>query len=298
MPVQDGAFGLPKETTQLLPVTHVQGPGETGCSSSVQKYLDSYAATDDVWTEAFANCKNPFSRAPSLPFFDDRNTYQHSDIFTSGNVSTTSPKRATQAQVITLDPTSPLAALSHLPPGPYFAEIDQVSISIFKAYRVYPDPAGSFYYGVLQQPNGIFEVLSSTSPSTNGEGGTIAVPSRLYYSPPNAKQPLSGVRVGVKDLYDLKGLRKSAGSRAYFETYGPANETAPSIQYLIDLGAVVVGRTRTSQFANGESPTADWVDYHDPFNARGDGYQDPSSSSAGAGSATSNYDWIGKLAPC
>ncbi|KAI1325914.1 amidase signature domain-containing protein [Xylariaceae sp. FL0255] len=267
--VQHGAFGLPKDTTHLLPVTHVQATEASGYVTSVQKYLDSYAKTDDVWSEAFGHY-----------------------IFTSGKVTASSSKPGTQAQIVAIDATSPLAALSHLPAGPYFAEITRVSISIFKAYRVYPDPAGSFYYGVLQQADGTFEVLASTSPSTNGEGGTVAVPSRLYFSSPSAKQPLSGVRVGVKDLYDLKGLRKSAGSRAYFETYGPANETAPSIQYLIDLGAVVVGRTRTSQFANGQAPTADWVDYHDPFNARGDGYQDSSSSSAGAGSATSNYDWI------
>ena len=49
---------------------------------------------------------------------------------------------------------------------------------------------------------------------------------------------------------------------------------------------------KTSQFANGEMATADWVDYHSPFNARGDGYSDPSSSSAGAGSGIGAYDWL------
>ncbi|ERF72284.1 hypothetical protein EPUS_02171 [Endocarpon pusillum Z07020] len=38
--------------------------------------------------------------------------------------------------------------------------------------------------------------------------------------------------------------------------------------------------------------TADWVDYHSPFNARGDGYQDPSSSSAGAGASMGTYPWL------
>lgn len=70
------------------------------------------------------------------------------------------------------------------------------------------------------------------------------------------------------------------------------NTTAVAVQRLIDLGGIIIGKTRTSQFANGESPTIDWVDYHDPFNPRGDGYQDPSSSSAGAGSAESSYDWV------
>lgn len=184
-----------------------------------------------------------------------------------------------------------LATLSRLPPGPYFAQITSYSISVFKAYRVYADHAGAFYYGTMEMPDGTFQVLTTNSPLTSGSAG-IAVPSRLYFAPPSIERPLSGVRVGVKDIYDLKGLRTSAGSRAWFEQYPPANRTAESIQYLLDLGAIVVGKTRTSQFANGELPTADWVDFQDPFNARGDGYQDPSSSSAGAGSAESNYDWI------
>lgn len=49
---------------------------------------------------------------------------------------------------------------------------------------------------------------------------------------------------------------------------------------------------KTSQFANGETATADWVDYHSPFNARGDGYQDPSSSSSGPGAGIGAYPWF------
>jgi Asp-tRNA(Asn)/Glu-tRNA(Gln) amidotransferase A subunit family amidase len=98
--------------------------------------------------------------------------------------------------------------------------------------------------------------------------------------------------LGVKDIYDIAGLKTSEGNRAWFHLYPPVNDTAVSVQRLIDMGAIVVGKTRTSQFANGEAPTIDWVDYHDSFNPRGDGYGDPSSSSAGAGSAEASYDWI------
>lgn len=34
------------------------------------------------------------------------------------------------------------------------------------------------------------------------------------------------------------------------------------------------------------------VDYHSPFNPRGDGYQDPSSSSSGAGASIASYPWL------
>ena len=57
-------------------------------------------------------------------------------------------------------------------------------------------------------------------------------------------------------------------------------------------GAIIVGRTKSSQFANGESATADWVDQMCPFNPRGDGYQQPSSSSSGSGASIAAYEWL------
>jgi hypothetical protein len=74
--------------------------------------------------------------------------------------------------------------------------------------------------------------------------------------------------MGVKDIYHIKGLRTSGGNRAYYSLYEPRNETGPAIQSLIEQGAVLVGKMGTVQFANGDSPTADWVDFHCPFNPR------------------------------
>ncbi|CRG91694.1 Glutamyl-tRNA(Gln) amidotransferase subunit A, mitochondrial [Talaromyces islandicus] len=261
IPTTNHPFRKPENNAvSLLPVTHAVQTADL----SVQQVLEHYGQVDDVWTSDF-----------------------ESFILVSGATS----KKPLAGNTIPLSKSSPLSEVESLPPGPYFAQVTDSAVSFFRAYRVYADPARAFYYGVLQQSNYAFEVLSSTSPLTNG-GATIAVPSRLYYPAPNKQKPLSGVRVGVKDLYNLKGLKTGAGNRAYFSFNPAADDTAESIQHLISLGAVVVGKTRTSQFANGETPTADWVDYHDPFNARGDGYQDPSSSSAGAAAAQSNYDWI------
>ncbi|KAF2002320.1 hypothetical protein P154DRAFT_431306 [Amniculicola lignicola CBS 123094] len=61
---------------------------------------------------------------------------------------------------------------------------------------------------------------------------------------------------------------------------------------LIDLGAVVVGKTKTTQFALGERPTADYVDQLAPFNPRGDGYQHPQGSSCGTGASVASYEWL------
>ncbi|KAJ3457158.1 hypothetical protein MRS44_014299 [Fusarium solani] len=104
--------------------------------------------------------------------------------------------------------------------------------------------------------------------------------------------PLAGVRLGVKDVFDIQGLKTSNGNRAWYHLYPAANRAAPAVQNLLDAGAAIVGKMKTSQFANGESATADWVDYHAPFNPRGDGYQDPSSSSAGPAAGVAAYPWL------
>ena len=117
------------------------------------------------------------------------------------------------------------------------------------------------------------------------------MPSKLYYTK-TTESPLAGYRIGIKDIYDIAGVKTSNGNRAWYHLYPAANVTAPAVQKLIDAGAIVVGKMITSQFANGETATADWVDYHEPFNPRGDGYQDTSSSSAGPGAGEAAYPWL------
>lgn len=120
---------------------------------------------------------------------------------------------------------------------------------------------------------------------------SIAVPSRMYYKR-SAEFPLAGLRIAVKDTMDLQGVRTGGSSRDYTRLYPPRKETAPSVRKLLELGAVVVGKTKTTQFADTEWPTADWVDFHAPFSPRADGYQSPSGSSAGSGAAMAAFEWL------
>lgn len=87
-------------------------------------------------------------------------------------------------------------------------------------------------------------MLPTSHPDSVGLAA-LAVPSRLYYAK-TIQQPLAGVRVSVKDLYDLKGTKTSMGSRAWLNLYPAATSTAPCIQRLIDLGAIIVGKVRES----------------------------------------------------
>lgn len=171
--------------------------------------------------------------------------------------------------------------------GPYF--VNTVTGKAHRVYRLYDDFAQSFTQSLLQKQDGTFQTFSA-GVGTLGTL-TIGVPSRLYYTKTKDK-PLAGVRFGVKDLYRLKGVKGSNGNRAWYHLYPPAEKTAPAVQKLIDAGAVVVGLQSLSQFANGDTFTADAVDMHLPFNPRGDGYNIPQGSSSGAGSSMASYEWL------
>ncbi|ETN45177.1 uncharacterized protein HMPREF1541_10054 [Cyphellophora europaea CBS 101466] len=222
-------------------------------AEEIPTVLSNFSQIDDVYSEAFSE----------TVLFPEAETSQVNEY-----------------NCLSLDDAS-------VPSGPYFLEAS--TGNLYQTYRLYSDWAGAFISSLLQDPEGSFQPLSAQIPGANAL--TIGVPSRLYYTR-TPEKPLAGVRIGVKDIFDLKGVKTSCGNRAYYSLYPPADATALSMQRLIDAGAIMVGKQLTSQFANGESATADWVDYHSPFNPRGDGYQQTSSSSAGAGSSMGSYSWL------
>ncbi|KAI1386431.1 glutamyl-tRNA amidotransferase [Hypoxylon trugodes] len=248
-----GSFGL-------VPVSVV-----ANYEDSLQTPDDLFAEwsrKDDVWQPGFAE----------ILLVGSSNYQQFKSINISANAEST---------------ILPLSNHSNIASGPYF--LDLSTGELHQALRLYNDFSGAFTQSLLQKPTGDFQILSAQVPAAGTL--TIGVPSRLYFSPSEEK-PLAGVRVAVKDIYSLAGVRSSYGSRAYYGLYPPANETGTAIQNLIDAGAIIVGTQKPSQFANGEVATSDWVDFHAPFNPRGDGYQDTASSSAGAGSSEASYEWL------
>ncbi|KAL3965251.1 hypothetical protein ACCO45_002255 [Purpureocillium lilacinum] len=185
-------------------------------------------------------------------------------------------------QDLRMDSSTPYTSKAR---GPYF--ISHTGF-LYQAHRLYSDTQGAFTETSVLNPDGSYSVLPANIP---GQSLAVAVPSRLYFTK-TPEKPLAGVRLGVKDIFDVKGLKTANANRAWYDLYPAANVTAPAVQNLIDAGVVIVGKMKTSQFAIGETATADWVDVHAPFNPRGDGYQDPSSSSAGPAAGTASYPWL------
>lgn len=68
-----------------------------------------------------------------------------------------------------------------------------------------------------------FSVLQAAS--HKGTFKSIAVPNRLYAAP-NKEKPLAGARIGIKDNYDLEGIRTTMMNRAYNELYPPRTSSA------------------------------------------------------------------------
>lgn len=117
----------------------------------------------------------------------------------------------------------------------------------------------------------------------------VAVPSRLYY-PVSENRPLNGLRIAVKDNIHLAGVVTGAGSKANAKLHQMQCMAAKCIQKLLELGAVIVGKTKTAQFTNRDTTTSDWVNFSCPWNTRSDGYLIASGSSTGSACAVAAYN--------
>ncbi|KAI9149586.1 Scytalone dehydratase-like protein Arp1 [Paramyrothecium foliicola] len=191
--------------------------------------------------------------------------------------------------------------VAELPSGPYFLH----GPNLYQAWKLYDDIAEAFTTGVIpedvnkpdkyvsqdiySQDADDARFLALRSLSTDGAVKSVPVPSRLYHPPPHPELPLSGVRVAVTESLPLNGLFTTLSSRAWSALQiSPAHTTDTLTQVLLEMGAVIVGKTKTSQFDVGQ----DWVDYTAPWSPRADGYQTPGGTSAGASVALASYDWL------
>ena len=236
----------------LVPVTVIGGSSNASLASTAQ--VSASFGYDDVWNEGFLSAV----------------------LVQSGNASS---KSFSNNSIL-------ISSSSAIPPGPYFAS---AAGALFQPLRLYSDFAGAFTQPLISNQDGSFAAIPAAIAGI--QAPAVGVPSRLYYTK-TAEKPLAGVRVGIKDIYDVAGVKTSDGNRAWYGFYPAAKVNSVPVQRLVDAGAIIVGKMKTSQFANGETATADWVDYHSPFNPRGDGYQDPSSSSSGPGAGEGSYPWL------
>ncbi|KAF4120638.1 Asp-tRNAAsn/Glu-tRNAGln amidotransferase A subunit or related amidase [Geosmithia morbida] len=254
----------------ILPVTLLSTEEIFG--GQLEQILDAYSRVDDVFIPEFGSV------------LIEKFTSNDSTTSTAVNRQHVSQKTYSLEEQTADDGGDDF--VGHLPSGPYILH----GPNLYQAWRLYEDQYEAFNFGVIpEDPMNIKQFIPLSSLSLNGLFKSIPVPSRLYSPTPSKEKPLSGQRFSIPDVMILKGVQTTVSSRAWTALYPPLiGKTASYAQKLIDLGAVIVGKTKISQFASGQQ----WVDVKAPWNPAGDGYQDPSGSSAGAAMAAAAYGWL------
>ncbi len=111
-------------------------------------------------------------------------------------------------------------------------------------------------------------------------GAFVGAPSELVAGAPGG--PLDGVRLAVKDMFDVAGTVTGAGNPTFAAGRAPATTSATAVQRLVAAGATVVGKTITDELAYSLSGTN--VHFGTPRNVRAPGHV-PGGSSAGSAAA-------------
>ncbi|KAF8165859.1 amidase signature domain-containing protein [Crassisporium funariophilum] len=259
---------------------------------SLQSKISLYAKVDDVWTEDFLEALVLSYVGQGSATIDDRalswlQSQGVKTLFLSGEI---------QHPVRPLFPTYQISGST--PPGPLVISLEAISSSaldFYNVYRLYVDEYDAFLFGAIPDssnsgwiPTNI--TLFEEAVDYINAPQLIPVPSRLHMLS-NPHLPLAGTRFGLKDIYDAQGLPTAAGSHAYSLTHPIPHMTAPSVEILLALGAVMVGKTRTSQFAHGAQPW-EFMDVPYSWNPRGDGHLTASASSSGSACAIAGYSWL------
>ncbi|KAK0642175.1 amidase signature domain-containing protein [Cercophora newfieldiana] len=188
-----------------------------------------------------------------------------------------------QAELSNVKSVFLIQGLNKVPEGPYFLQGQK----LHQTWRLCPDVYEAFHLPTIYDPS--LDKFIGVTVMHDGKL-MIPVPSRMHFPKSKAK-PLNGVRITVKEVIDLAGVKTSGQSRSYERLYGARTETAHIVKLLVSLGAVIIGKTKCTQFASSDQPTADWIDYHCPWNPRGDGYLSPRGSSTGTCVALAGYRW-------
>ncbi|KAI5852048.1 glutamyl-tRNA amidotransferase, subunit A [Durotheca rogersii] len=261
--------GLIQSEDEFIPLTVTRVDSSNVTEEGLRATFAEYNTTDDVWTPDFTESifmQSPVNGFSRLLASELQPQYSINYLFCSATNHSSIPD---------------------VPTGPYF--IQTYTGHVYRAYKLINDASQAFIQSSYQDDDGVHHPLAAASMSAGAL--TVGIPSRLYYTR-TPEKPLAGLRIAVKDIYDLKGLKTSGGNRALYEMGPVKNTTALPVQKLVDAGAVVVGKTHLSEFAFAGGQIPEHVDYILPFNPRGDGYNSPGDSSGGSGSAVASYEWL------
>ncbi|OAL37318.1 hypothetical protein AYO20_03494 [Fonsecaea nubica] len=236
---------------ELIPATAIEWNESSFTPAHLASVTTSFSAADDVWSSDFLSLIL-LLRPPGT-----KCSVRRRRIFSVGNSEI------------------------ELKNGPYV--VSRASGRVFRVYKLAADSHHAFVTGVLPPPG------SSSTWRNFPLQYCVPLPSKL--SRGHDGRPLAGLRFAVKDTIAIRGLKTAFGNNAWRDTYPPEKATAPVVEVLLEAGAVLVGKLKTTEFAEGVDP-CEWTEGICPFNPRGDGQQKPSSSSTGSAVAAAAYEWL------
>lgn len=268
-----------------VPATSIRTQFSPITGAYLESQMTLYGQVDDVWSEKFKKILIISYDGTATAFLDDDakawvDSNKFSTLFLSSSIRAPRLKKTEVLQ------------LSDGPrPGPFLISSTSQMLSMYTVYRLHKDEYEAFLFGAIPIPGGHGRWLQTniTLPSDSRKVQYIPIPSRLSFLA--GARSLSGTRFALKDIFDAQGLPTGAGSLAYARVHSVPTTTAPAIQKLFDLGAALIGKTRTSQFAHGASPW-EFSDVPYSWNPRGDGYLTAASSSSGSACAVAGYEWV------
>jgi hypothetical protein len=265
----------------MVPFTVVKTDECSITTSIIDELIGKYLEGDDVISESFLQAIYISSSCAGETSMDSA---------VIDHLTSTGTKMVLTSSTVACKGASTIEGLDDLEPGPYIASIADGTARFSIVYRLYEDRYRTFIFGAYEDPSASGSFKPFPVNIAKYQDPMIPVPSRIYSW--SDDRPFAGFRISIKDLYDIKGLQTSGGSRAWAEITPTANGTAPAIQRLVHLGAHLVGKQKTAQFASGASYVSEWLDVQYPFNPRGDEWLTCSASSAGAGCSMAAYDWL------
>jgi len=193
------------KTSSFLPLTAFRITSKTITAVLLSSLSSSYASQDDVWIPSFLSGIAVLLSTPADAVLDDSAIVWITDsgiqylLPTRGvNVS---PSSFAKSGVSVLPPGKG-AEWDSLKPGPYAISFGPGGVAIREVYALHRDQFEAFLFGVTPVlGSGAYEAVDVFVPGY--QDAWIPVPSRLRWL--GDERPLAGLRVGLKDIYDLEG---------------------------------------------------------------------------------------------
>ncbi|KAF9458005.1 amidase signature domain-containing protein [Collybia nuda] len=272
-----------------MPTTSIRAQHSPITKTFLTEQFKLFKRFDDIWNDKFLDAMFISYDGPATAFLDEEaeewiQTLGLRVLYISSAIKMPEVKTLRILEIDSGPPAGPYFTKAAVPENP---NEKQSTIEIFDVYRLEKDPYEAFVFGALPLADGGWRTTNITLGKDSVQ--YIPIPSRMAILTKGL--PLSGTRFALKDIFDAEGLPTAAGSTAYGKIVPTPRKTAESVEKLLALGATLVGKTRTSQFAHGAQPW-EYRDIPYSWNPRADGYLTASASSSGSACAIAGYDWL------